>query len=97
MLRILHNTKFDFIRRWKQAAGVVIALIIPAVALILINGFNWSIEFTGGTRIQLEFTNAADVGAVRSELALPAHRAQPAEVATREGPGKLHSSVHDRR
>ena len=93
MLRILHNTKFDFIRRWKQAAVVVIALIVPAIALILINGFNWSIEFTGGTRIQLEFTNAADVGAVRSELATAGF--PNAEIATFGSPNELMIRVQD--
>lgn len=93
MLRILHNTKFDFIRRWKQAIVVVIAFIVPAIALILINGFNWSIEFTGGTRLQLEFTNAADISAVRNELASAGF--PNAEIATFGSPNELMIRVQD--
>ena len=93
MLRILYNTKIDFIRLWKQAAVMMIAFIVPAVALILINGFNWSIEFTGGTRIQLEFTNAADVSAVRSELATAGF--PNAEIATFGSPNELMIRVQD--
>ena len=68
MLRILHNTKIDFIRRWRTAAIVATAFTIPAVVLILMNGFNWSIEFTGGTRIQLKFAQAPNVADVRAVL-----------------------------
>ena len=93
MLRILHNTRFDFIRRWKPAVIGVVAFIVPAVALILMNGFNWSIEFTGGTRIQLEFTNAADIGAVRSELATAGF--PNAEIATFGSPNELMIRVQD--
>jgi len=93
MLRILHNTKFDFIRRWKPAVVAVTAFIIPAVALILLNGFNWSIEFTGGTRIQLEFKGPADVAAVRSELATAGF--PNAEIATFGSPNELMIRVQD--
>ena len=93
MLRILHNTKIDFIRLWKPAALIIAAFIIPAVALILMNGFNWSIEFTGGTRIQLAFTNAADVGAVRAELATAGF--PNAEIATFGSPNELVIRVQD--
>ena len=93
MLRILYNTTIDFIRLWKPAALGIAAFIIPAVALILLNGFNWSIEFTGGTRIQLEFTNAVDVGAVRSELATAGF--PNAEIATFGSPNELMIRVQD--
>jgi preprotein translocase SecF subunit len=93
MLRILYNTRFDFIRRWKPALIGVAAFIVPAVALILMNGFNWSIEFTGGTRIQLQFTNPADVGAVRAELATAGFPG--AEIATFGSPNELMIRVQD--
>ena len=93
MLRILHNTKIDFIRLWKQAAIGVLVLIVPAIVLILMNGFNWSIEFTGGTRIQLEFQNAPDVSVVRSELATAGF--PNAEIATFGSPNELMIRVQD--
>jgi preprotein translocase subunit SecF len=68
MLRILHNTHYDFIRHWRLALGFVAAFILPAVVWVAISGFNYSIEFTGGTLMQLEFQQAPDVGAMRSRL-----------------------------
>jgi preprotein translocase subunit SecF len=93
MLRILHNTKIDFIRLWKPAAIGILVFIIPAVALILMNGFNWSIEFTGGTRIQLEFKQPPDISAVRSELATAGF--SNAEIATFGSPNELMIRVQD--
>ncbi|HSA57195.1 MAG TPA: protein translocase subunit SecF, partial [Gemmatimonadaceae bacterium] len=69
MLRILHNTKIDFIRLRKQAAIFIAILILPAIPLILFSGFNYGIEFTGGTLLQVEFQEPPDVGEVRALLA----------------------------
>lgn len=68
MLRILHNTKFDFIRRWKVAAIALLVFILPALVLIPMRGFNYSIEFTGGTLMQLAFRQAPNVADVRGAL-----------------------------
>jgi preprotein translocase subunit SecF len=69
MLRILHDTHIDFIRLWRIAVALITAFIIPALIWIAISGFQYSIEFTGGTLVQLEFRNPPDVGDVRSTLA----------------------------
>jgi preprotein translocase subunit SecF len=69
MLRILHNTKIDFIGRWRIAIALVGAFILPALVLVPIYGFNYSIEFTGGTLMQIEFKEAPQIGDVRSALA----------------------------
>ena len=68
MLRILHNTRFDFIRRWKQAAIGVLVFLLPAIVLILATNFRYSIEFTGGTLLQVKFKQAPDIAVVRSTL-----------------------------
>lgn len=68
MLRILHNTKIDFIRLWKQAVIGIVIFIVPALAWIAIANFRYSIEFTGGTLMQLEFREAPEIGDVRSAL-----------------------------
>jgi preprotein translocase SecF subunit len=69
MLRILHNTKIDFIRRWKLAAALLVVFILPALVLVPLTGFNYSIEFTGGTLVEVEFREAPDIAEVRSALA----------------------------
>ena len=69
MLRILHDTKFDFIKWWRWAAGLTAAFILLGLASFAIKGGpNYSIEFTGGTLMQLQFQNAVDVGRIRSTL-----------------------------
>ncbi len=69
MLRILHDTKIDFIRLWRTAAAFSAVLIIPAMVLIAIKGFDTSIEFTGGTLMRLRFAQAPAVTDVRGALA----------------------------
>ena len=68
MLRILHNTKIDFIRLWRPAAIFIAVLLIPAIILIAVRGFQYSIEFTGGTLVQVEFQQAPGIADVRSAL-----------------------------
>ena len=80
MLRILHDTKYDFIRWWRVAAGLTIAfIVIGLIALGFEGGFNYSVDFTGGTVMQVSFTTAPDVGKLRA--ALDAGGAKGAELA----------------
>ena len=67
MLRILHGTKYDFIKPWRIAIGATVAFIaIGLIALGIHGGLNRSIEFTGGTLVQAEFAKKPDVGELRS-------------------------------
>jgi preprotein translocase subunit SecF len=68
MLRILHDTKVDFIRLWRWSTAITALFIVPGLILIAVAGFRYSIEFTGGTLMQLEFTTAPDIADVRSTL-----------------------------
>jgi len=69
MLRILHDTKYDFIRWWRMAAGLTVAFIaIGLIALAFERGFNYSVDFTGGTVMQLTFTQPPDVAKLRGAL-----------------------------
>ena len=68
MLRILHDTNYDFIRWWKVMAAITIAFILLGLGSLAIKRPNWSIEFTGGTLMQLQFTQPPDVGEIRSAL-----------------------------
>jgi preprotein translocase subunit SecF len=68
MLRLLHGTKYDFIRWWRWAAGLTIAFIVIGLASIFHRLPNESIEFTGGTLMQLQFVTPPDVSAIRSSL-----------------------------
>ncbi len=68
MLRILHGTHIDFIRLRKLTTILTAAFIVPGLLAIAIFGFNYSIEFTGGTLVQAEFTQPTNVAQVRSAL-----------------------------
>jgi|SRR6478672_4874995 len=68
MLRIFHGTNYDFIRPWRIAVGITIAFIAIGLAYLGIHGINKSIEFTGGTLMQLEFTQPPNVGDIRSTV-----------------------------
>jgi preprotein translocase subunit SecF len=68
MLRILHGTKYDFIKPWRMAVGITVAFIVAGIVAFAIHGLNRSIEFTGGTLMQLEFTQPPDVGQIRSTV-----------------------------
>jgi len=70
MLRIFHNTNYDFIKPWRIAVGITIAFYLAgAVAMFARGGLNYSIEFTGGTLSQLEFPQPPSVGQIRSSVA----------------------------
>jgi len=68
MLRILHDTKIDFIRLWKITTIVTLLFTLPGLVLIAVSGYKYSIEFTGGTLMQVHFTTPPDVGQLRSTL-----------------------------
>ncbi len=68
MLRILHDTKIDFIKLWKITTIVTLLFILPGLAWIAASGYRYSIEFTGGTLMQVRFVKAPDIADVRSTL-----------------------------
>jgi preprotein translocase subunit SecF len=69
MLRILHDTKYDFIKPWRIAIGVTVAFIATGLIFLGVHhGLNRSIEFTGGTLVQVEFAKRPDVGDLRGTV-----------------------------
>jgi preprotein translocase subunit SecF len=80
MLRILHDTHIDFIRLWRWAAAFLALFMLPALVLIPVRGFHYSIEFTGGTLVQVEFKQPTGAAAVRS--ALSEHGLSGVEIST---------------
>jgi preprotein translocase subunit SecF len=68
-MRLFANANYDFLSRRKIAYLITLALTIPGLLVVLTRGLNYSVEFTGGTLMQVESQTAVDVGAVRSALA----------------------------
>jgi preprotein translocase subunit SecF len=68
MLRILHHTNIDFIKQWRKMAIATVLLIVVGLGDLAIAGVDRSIEFTGGTLIQLHFAQPQDAARVRAAV-----------------------------
>lgn len=63
------NPNVDFMRlRW-VSIGLAVALALIAAWAIGFKGFNYALDFTGGTLVELRFDRPADVDHVRDQLA----------------------------
>jgi preprotein translocase subunit SecF len=68
MLRIFHDTHYDFIRWWKTAAILTAVFVVAGLGSLAIKGINYSIDFTGGTLMQLEFKQPPNVADIRAAV-----------------------------
>ncbi|HWZ61162.1 MAG TPA: protein translocase subunit SecF [Gemmatimonadaceae bacterium] len=68
MLRIFHDTTYDFIKPWRIMVAATVVFIVIGISSLIFTGIRYSIDFTGGTLIQLRFVAPPDVGRVRSAL-----------------------------
>jgi preprotein translocase subunit SecF len=65
---IPNDTNFNFMRlRW-VSLGVALLLAVVAVGAIAFKGFNYALDFTGGTVVEVRFDKAPDVDGVRERL-----------------------------
>jgi preprotein translocase subunit SecF len=68
MLRLFSNAKYDFIGLRAYAYGVTALILIPGLMFLLLKGLNYSIEFTGGTLLQIQSKKTVDVAHLREGL-----------------------------
>src|SRR2546427_1119185 len=68
MIRLFANANYDFIKWRRWAYGLTAALILPGFVLFFVRGLNYSIEFTGGTLIQVETSQPVGTGKLRAAL-----------------------------
>lgn len=62
------ETRIAFFR-WRMIAYVLSGLLMLAsVGGLLFKGLNWGLDFTGGTLVEVAFTDAVDLSDVRSRL-----------------------------
>ena len=59
---------FDFMRRRKLAYVFSSLLLLGSVAGLVTQGLNFGIDFTGGTLVELGYSEAADLEAIRTAL-----------------------------
>jgi len=69
MLRIFHNTHFQFMKYRRFWVIVSTALNLVAIALILFGpGFNYGVDFAGGTQLTVKFKGEPDLARIRGAL-----------------------------
>ena len=57
-----------FMKYRRVALGVSMAMIVASFLLLATKGVNFSVDFSGGVALQLEFSSPVDVGNVRTAL-----------------------------
>lgn len=69
MLRLFDDAHYDVLRLWRGAFMVAALFAIPGILLLGFRGLNLSIEFTGGTFLQVRaLDESIDTGALRDAL-----------------------------
>lgn len=68
MLRILHDTRYDFIKYWKLTTILTVVWIAIGLGYLATHGIRESIEFTGGTLMQLQFKQAPRIDDIRETV-----------------------------
>ena len=67
-MRLFANANYDFIGQRKRGYAITGAFIVIGFVVLLFRGVNYSVEFTGGTLIQVETSKPANVAALREEI-----------------------------
>jgi preprotein translocase subunit SecF len=63
------NINIDFVGKRRAAAILSVILVAASIAVFLLVGPNWGIDFTGGAEIRLKFTEEqVDIGEVRDAI-----------------------------
>ena len=55
------KTKLDFVKRRKLLLTVILLFIVVGISYTLISGFNFAVDFTGGTSITVNTTEKIDL------------------------------------
>lgn len=65
---IPNDTNIDFMRWRKATLALALLALVASLAVIGLKGFNYALEFTGGTVVEARFDRSLDVDAVRKQL-----------------------------
>lgn len=68
MFRLFDDAKYDILSLWRTAAIAAVVFMVPGLLLLVFRGLNTSIEFTGGTLIELQAESSIDEAAIRDAL-----------------------------
>lgn len=73
MQLIKPNTKIDFMGRRRLFALISVCAVVASILLVIYPGPKYGIDFTGGTQIQLAFSDGTDIADIRSALTTSGH------------------------
>jgi len=68
-----YDSKFDFMRLRRLSLAVAAAIMLVALGAMVLRGFNFALDFTGGTSVELRFDKPTDVDDIRSRLERAGH------------------------
>ena len=68
-MEFFHKTNIDFMSKKHIAFTVSGLLILAAIGLLIFKGLNWSIDFTGGTLVEVRYSGPVELEQVRADLA----------------------------
>ena len=69
MFRLIpFDTNYDILRWRLPSLAIALALMVAALVLIPMKGFNFALDFTGGTVAELKFEKEPDLERVRAAL-----------------------------
>jgi len=68
MIRLFANANYDFIKWTRWAYMLTGAIMLVGTAFLVTRGLNYSIEFTGGTLVQVETKTTVPIGQIRQAL-----------------------------
>ena len=69
MIRLFDDAHYNILQRWRPAFMIAAVFAIPGVLLLGIRGLNLSIEFTGGTFMQIQaLDESINTAAIRDAL-----------------------------
>ena len=67
-MRMLKDTSIDFIGMRKFAFAISAALILISIGTVMVKGMRYSIDFAGGSILQVRFPETVEVNKVRASL-----------------------------
>ncbi len=68
MIRLFANANYDFIKWRRWAFSLTGAIMLVGVIFLATRGLNYSIEFTGGTLVQVEVAHHVPIANIRTAL-----------------------------
>ena len=68
-MELFHKPSIDFVGNRRIPLAIALFIVLGSLAAIAVKGFNYSIEFTGGTLLQVAFPKPVAVGDLRATMA----------------------------